>query len=198
MKEKKGFVTIGHGKTDIHLFIRALLRYKVNCIVDVRSSPYSRHNPSFNKEIFQKTLTDNNISYNWLGNLLGGRPEDSSVYDENGIVDYDKLVKTKPFLNGLEMLEKLSLDYNVAIMCSENDPMKCHRFLAISKELSRREFRVVHIKDIQSIIKQSDLEDALIKLHFGENIQLDLFSGTEDNLEQSYLKQSKLCAYRRK
>ncbi len=198
MKEKKGFVTIGHGNLERHIFIQALLGYKVDCIVDVRSSPYSRHNPSFNREILKRALLENNISYNWLGDLLGGRPEDLSVYDENGIVDYEKLVQTKPFLKGLETLEKLSLINNVAIMCSENDPMKCHRFLAISRELSRRGFRVVHIKDVRTIIKQAALEDALVKLHFGENIQIDLFDGMEDNLEKSYSKQNKLCAYRRK
>lgn len=198
MKEKKGFVTIGHGKTELQLFIRTLLRYKVNCIVDVRSSPYSKYSPQYNKDIFEAELAKHKISYKWLGDSLGGRPKDLSTYDENGVVDYEKLVKSELFSKGLLQLEELSVPNNVAIMCSEHDPMKCHRFLAISRELARREYRVVHIKDFNSFVKQAQLEDELVKIHFGYDVQLDLFSSTDDTLNQSYSKQNKLCGYRRK
>jgi len=198
LEEKKGFVTIGHGKAELHTFIRTLITYKVNCIVDVRSSPYSKYCPLFNKNVFEIELAKHNIAYKWLGNALGGRPKDDSTYDENGIVDYQKLVKTELFLTGLKELEELSVTNNVAIMCSESDPIKCHRFLAISRELARREFRVVHLKVSLPYIKQSQLEDDLVKIHFGENVQLDLFSSMDDAIVQSYTKQNILCAYRRK
>jgi len=198
LEEKKGFVTIGHGVTSLQAFIRILKSYKVNYIVDVRSSPYSKFCPDYNKNVFEIELAKNNISYKWLGDSLGGRPKDDSTYDENGIVDYEKLVKTLLFLSGIKELEVLSVINNVAIMCSEKDPIKCHRFLAISRELARREFRVVHIKDLNSIIKQSNLEDELVRIHFGENVQLDLFSSTDDAVAQSYTKQNIQCAYRRK
>ena len=198
MEEKKGFVTIGHGKTELQAFMRILKSYKVNYIVDVRSSPYSKYCPNFNKNVFEIELAKNDISYKWLGNALGGRPSDDSTYDENGIVDYVKLVKTQLFLSGIKELEELSVINNVAIMCSEQDPIKCHRFLAISRELARREFRVVHIKGFNSLIKQTNLEDELVKIHFGENVQLDLFSSTDDAVAESYTKQNILCGYRRK
>lgn len=198
MKEKKGFVTIGHGRTDLRTFILTLLKYKVNCIVDVRSSPYSKYSPQFNREAFQPELAKHNISYKWFGKSLGGRPDDPSVYDNDGIVDYERLVRTKVFSDGLQQLEELSIPFNVAIMCSEHDAMKCHRFLAISRELSRRGYRVYHIVDLKQIVKQPEMEDKLMKIHFGENIQMDLFSSNDDTLEQSYNKQSKNCAYRRK
>lgn len=198
MKEKKGFVTIGHGKTEMQTFIRTLLKYKVNCIVDVRSSPYSKYSPQYNREAFEAELSKHKISYKWFGKALGGRPEDLMTYDEEGIVDYEKLVKSKLFLDGLQQLEILSVANNIAIMCSEQDPIKCHRFLAISRELYARDYRIVHIMNFNCIVKQSDLEDKLIKIHFGENVQLDLFSDNEDNLSKSYSKQNKLCAYRRK
>lgn len=198
MKEKKGFVTIGYGKTDLPTFIRTLLRYKVNCIVDVRSSPFSKYSARYNKEVFAAELAKHDILYKWLGNALGGRPKDDSTYDENGIVDYVKLVKTELFLSGIKELEELSVVSNVAIMCSEQDPIKCHRFLAISRELARREFRVVHLIDFNSRVKQSDLEDKLVEIHFGSNVQLDLFSSMSDAIAKSYTKQNLICAYRRK
>lgn len=198
MKEKKGFVTIGHGRTDLQTFIKTLYRYKVNCIVDVRSSPYSKVSPQFNKESFREQLDKWNITYKWLGSSLGGRPSDSSVYDEDGVVDYNKLIQSPAFSDGLKELEELSVPYNVAIMCSEHDPMKCHRFLAISKELYRREYRILHVSDMHHYSKQADLEDKLVKLHFGEYFQMDLFFNPENVLEESYVKQNKNCAYRRK
>ena len=198
LEEKKGFVTIGHGRTDLQVFIRTLLRYKVNCIVDVRSTPYSRYSAQYNKEVFFTELAKCGISYKWLGNSLGGRPNDDSAYDENGIVDYEKLVKTELFLGGLKELEEMSLTNNIAIMCSEQDPIKCHRFLAISRELARREYRIVHIKDSKFYVKQAQLENDLVMIHFGENVQLDLFSKMTDAIAESYTKQNKECGYRRR
>ena len=198
MSEKKGFVTVGHGKKDLNTFIYTLLRYKVNCIVDVRSSPYSKYSPQFNKENFECELSKHKISYRWLGDSLGGRPSDLSTYDEDGIVDYDKLIKSNLFSKGLEKLEELSIPYNVGIMCSEHDPLTCHRFLAISKELARRQYRIVHILDQRHFVKQSVLEDKLVETYFGEYIQMDLFSDNQDILAQSYVKQNRKCGYRRK
>jgi len=198
LEEKKGFVTIGHGRLDLQVFIRTLLRYKVNCIVDVRSTPYSKYSSQYNKEVFSTALAKHDISYKWLGNSLGGRPNDDSVYDEKGIVDYEKLVKTEVFLSGLKELEEMSLKHNIAIMCSEQDPIKCHRFLAISRELARREYRVLHIKDFNIRAKQAQLEDDLVSIHFGSNVQLDLFSSMKDAIAESYTKQNQICGYRRK
>lgn len=198
MEEKKSFLTIGHGKADLILFISILFKCKVNCVVDVRSSPYSKYSPQYNKEKFEAELTKYNIAYKWFGESLGGRPKDLSTYDEDGIVDYEKLVNSELFLKGVLQLEELSKTSNVAIMCSENDPLKCHRFLAISRELTRRGYNVFHIKDYKKLVKQSKLEDELIKIHFDPPVQLGLFSNTDDILSESYAKQNKLCGYRRK
>lgn len=198
MEKKKGFVTIGHGKTDLQIFMRMLVKYRVNMIVDVRSTPYSKYSPQYNKEGFEAALAKQKIAYKWLGKMLGGRPDDNSTYDEDGVVNYERLVKTPVFCRGIFALEELSESNNIAIMCSEHEPIKCHRFMAISRELTNRGYRVVHIIDFNKYVKQSDLEELMIKQHFGENVQLDLFSSMDDTLAQSYTKQNKLCGYRRK
>lgn len=197
MEKKKGFVTIGYGKTDIQKFIAILLRYKVNFIADVRTKPYSRFNSEYNKEALKEELAKHNISYKWLGKLIGGRPDDDTVYDIDGVVDYEKQAKTEPFLNGLQELEELSVPNNVAIMCSEGDPLRCHRFLAISRQLAKRDYKVVHILDERNYIAQAELEAKLVKQHFGDVFQLDLFTNQEDTTSQSYIKQTKIHAYRR-
>lgn len=198
MKDKKGFVTIGHGKRELKTFVYTLLRYKVNAVVDVRSVPYSKFSPQFNKGMLESELLKHKITYIWMGDSLGGRPSDSSVYDDAGIVDYERLVKTKPFLEGLEKLEELSTMYNIAIMCSEVDPFKCHRFLAISRELSARDYKILHVIDEKRCISQQNLESRLVKIHFGEFIQMDLFTDHSDTINESYIRQSKNCAFRRK
>ena len=198
MTKKKGFVTIGHGTTEIQLFIRTLIRYKVNCIVDVRSTPYSRRSPQYNREVFMQQLAKHNISYKWMGNELGGRPNNDTVFDEKGIVDYEKLVKTKLFSDGIKVLEEMCLTHNIAIMCSEENPMTCHRFLAVSRELARKEFILVHIKDFNNYVKQAQLEDEMVKVHFGYDVQLDFFKEQDDSLAIAYTKQNKACGYRRK
>lgn len=198
MEKRKGFLTIGYGNKDINLFIQTLLKYRVNCVIDVRSSPYSNYHPNYKKESLKSTLERNNISYEWKGDCLGGRPDDLSVYDENGIVDYEKLVKTDLFISGIEYLERLSIEKNIVIMCSEEDALKCHRFLAISRELAKRKYRVVHINYGKSYVIQAEMEDKLIKACYGLATQISLFGNMEQLINDSYSKQNKKYGYRRK
>jgi uncharacterized protein (DUF488 family) len=208
MNEKKGFVTIGYGDKDMKEFMQILNKYNVNYIVDVRSFPYSKYYPEYNKDVFEAQLIRKKISYKWLGHLLGGRPDESSAYDEDGTVDYVKLVKTKSFLKGLEQLEELILTNNVAVMCSEGDPIKCHRFLAISRELSKKEYIIAHIIKLDNYISQAKLQDNLVKLNFGECIQMTMLQdqGKQEGqdkqedyyLDQSYLLQNKKYGYKRR
>jgi uncharacterized protein (DUF488 family) len=198
MEKDKGFLTIGYGKKDINLFIQTLLKYRVNCVVDVRSSPYSNYSPNYKKEALKNILESNNISYEWKGDCLGGRPDDLSAYDENGIVDYEKLVKTKLFMSGIKYLENLCLEKNIAIMCSEEDALKCHRFLAISRELAKKKYRIVHITYERSHVIQAEMEDRLVKSCFGLATQLSLFGNMDQLIADSYSKQNKKYAYRRK
>lgn len=198
MKEKKGFVTIGYGKKEIQTFIQTLIRYNVNCLVDVRSSPYSKYSHQYNKSEFEGLLATHNILYKWIGDKLGGRPTDKGAYDEDGRVNYEKMSKTALFQEGIKELQTLSLVNNVAIMCSEQEPINCHRFLAISRELSEMGYKIVHIKDIRSYVTQAELEGRLVKMHFGENDQINLFGNIDNIVSQSYAKQNKIFGYRRK
>jgi uncharacterized protein (DUF488 family) len=49
-------------------------------VADVRSAPFSRFNPQFNREALEQSLKANGIRYALLGKELGARSEDRSCY----------------------------------------------------------------------------------------------------------------------
>lgn len=196
-ESKKGFETIGYGGKELGPFIQILKRFKVTCLVDVRSYPYSKNNSTFNKPELEKVLAKEGIAYKWMGIMLGGQPKDILVYDEDGRVNYQKLVKTDLFAKGIEELEELSKKHNVVIMCCEKNPMNCHRFLAISRELSERGYKVVHITDIKTYQTQSQLEIKLFEKYFGDVGQLNFFNSLEKMTAEAYIKRNQEYGYRR-
>jgi len=141
--------TIGYGQRKIADFIAILRRYDIKYLVDVRSQPYSRIQPDYSREALDNHLRGNNMRYVFMGDQLGGRPSDTSCYDQEGRVDY-KVIKTKFFFTqGLDRLEKASLlEDNVVIMCSEGKPHECHRSKLIGEALlSERHIDAIHIDE---------------------------------------------------
>jgi len=49
-------------------------------LVDVRTAPYSRYNPQFNKELLETVLARHGIQYAHAGKYLGGHPSDPTCY----------------------------------------------------------------------------------------------------------------------
>lgn len=195
---EKCFLTIGYGKSNIKDFISFLIKYRVNCLVDVRSSPISNYNHEYDEANLKDTLAKFNISYEWLGNKIGGRPNDPELFINN-VISYEKLVKTKTFKEGIEKLEFLIEKKNVCIMCSEWNPMDCHRFMAISKVMYENGYRIWHIKANGSYIKHEQLEAELINTYFGENYQITIFDCNPINeREESYKKHNAVKGYPRK
>ncbi len=69
-------LTIGHSNHTVEKFIRLLEDNRVMTLVDVRTSPASRYNPQFNKELLAASLDARYIQYVFAGKFLGGRPSD--------------------------------------------------------------------------------------------------------------------------
>lgn len=114
-------------------FLEILKEYKIEVIIDVRHWPTSRLFSHFRKENLEKFLKENKIDYYHIEKLGGFR--------EGG---YEKYTKTKEFKEGLEELIKISKSKNLAIICAEKFPWKCHRVF-IAKELENRGIEVIHI-----------------------------------------------------
>lgn len=94
--------TIGHSNITQESFIEILKLFKIQLVIDVRSTPYSKYVPHFNRENFDKSLTENDINYIFLGNYIGGKPKDEKYYID-GKVDYDLIAKTEHYMRVLIM-----------------------------------------------------------------------------------------------
>ena len=116
----------------------------ITAVADVRSSPYSRFAPQFNKETLKNALKRENVAYVFLGLELGARSDDDSCYVGN-TVSYEKLAQTSLFRRGIERVEDGITLHNVALMCSEQDPADCHRTILISRILLERGCEIRHI-----------------------------------------------------
>jgi uncharacterized protein (DUF488 family) len=186
--DKKQIYTIGYSAFDIDAFVCILKRYNITAVSDVRSLPYSKFKSDYNREYLSKKLKENDIQYVFLGDNLGARFEDKSVYI-NGTVSFDLASKLDSFKIGVQRLVEGSKKYTIAILCAEKDPIECHRSILIAKNISSI-FNVLHIHGVSSIESQKQLEHRLEK-RFGFD-QAVLFG---DTLKMAYDKQASKIAY---
>ncbi len=143
--------TIGHSNHSAEKFAVLLEEHGIEVLVDTRSRPYSRHAPHFNARDIEACLSEAGVGYLFLGRELGGRPEGKEFYDTEGRVNYALVERSRPFLAGLQRLEKEIQLRKVALLCSEEDPTGCHRRLLIGRVLDERRVVVRHIRGDGSI-----------------------------------------------
>ncbi len=143
--------TIGHSNHSAEKFAVLLKRHGIEVLVDIRSRPYSRHAPQFNAKGIEATLSDNGIRYLFMGRELGGRPEAETFYDTKGRVDYALVEKSRSFLDGIKSVEREIQNNRISLLCSEEDPTRCHRRLLVGRALEERGFTLRHIRGDGSI-----------------------------------------------
>lgn len=114
--------------------------------MDVRSKPVSRFAPFASKTKMPALLEAEGVEYRWMGDALGGKPEDASLYNAKGKPDFERLRAAPAFKQGVEELAVLAGKRVVVIMCGEEDPAGCHRTLLVAPELESRGFRIVHVR----------------------------------------------------
>ena len=142
--EPLNIFTIGHSNHEIGRFVELLRSHGVTALADVRSAPFSRFHPQFNKKALADALKTAGIAYVFLGRELGARSTDAAVY-EAGRVQYGKLAQTPLFRSGIERVEEGARKHRVALMCAEKDPLECHRTLLVGRALERDGVGVTHI-----------------------------------------------------
>lgn len=185
--------TIGHSKHPIDRFIALLQQHGIDALADVRSTPYSRFNPQFNKEKLQTALASAGVRYVFLGEELGARTKDPSCYDEEGRVSYAKLARTERFRKGIERLLAGMQQHRIAIMCAEREPLECHRTILVSRELERAGVSVTHILQDGALEPHSQLMGRLaVELNL---VGTDLFRSSDELIEDAYEKQGARIAY---
>ena len=189
--------TIGHSNLSIEAFVLLLQQHGITAVADVRSHPFSRYLPHFNKSEIKASLSRVGIQYVFLGKELGARPEDLSCYDTSGKALYDRIAATPLFSEGIQRLLKGTANYKISLMCAEKDPITCHRTILVCHKVKKFNFPIYHILSDGNLESHQDLEERLLsKFNKGKKtdkpIQLSLFELAPDvkseivNLEAAY------------
>ena len=143
---RKLIFTIGHSNQGSQRFLKLLTDNSIQILVDVRSSPHSRFASQFNAMTLKKALADRGIKYLYMGNKLGGKPSDPSMYDKEGHALYHLMAQSPLFLKAVQRLLQGLESYRIAVMCSEEDPSECHRHLLIGRVVEQKGVKVLHIR----------------------------------------------------
>jgi uncharacterized protein (DUF488 family) len=185
--------TIGHSTHTLEHFVSLLSLHGVTALCDVRSKPYSRLNPQFNRDGLEQALPANGIAYRFLGKELGARSDDKACY-EDGKVQYDRLAKTGLFQQGLQRVRSgMKQDLRIALMCAEKEPLDCHRTLLVARHLAAPGLDVQHIHADGSLESHAA---ALNRLAGMLNLLGDdLFRSAEERLADACRRQEERIAY---
>ncbi|MCZ3366510.1 MULTISPECIES: DUF488 family protein [Methanobacterium] len=149
--------TIGHSNMTQKSFVDILKSFKIDIVVDVRSSPYSKFVSHFNREDIKRSLIENGMRYIFLGDYIGGKPRDKKYY-ENGEVNYRLIAQSDRYIEGINRIIELNNENNIVLMCSEEDPYNCHRHNLITQTLVKKGLEVTHIRKNSKIDKITNLD----------------------------------------
>jgi len=151
--------TIGHSNHPLASFLELLKTNGIQVMVDVRSAPYSRYVPMYNKQELEHVLRENNFRYLFMGDRLGGKPKNNAFRKADDTIDYEKIAAAENFRQGIGMLLKnLEDGLKIALLCAEENPENCHRHHLIARELeNNRNIRVTHIRADGSLLHAGEL-----------------------------------------
>jgi uncharacterized protein (DUF488 family) len=185
-------LTIGHSNHSFEKFGELLRQHNIVALADVRSAPYSRSNPDFNREFLKTKLAETGIAYVFLGRELGARPEDARFYQQ-GRVQYRVLAQSPLFRAGLDRVIKGAQFQRLALLCAEKEPLECHRTLLVARELVALGASVVHIHADGKLETYADAMTRLLKVLGlpGE----DLFRNREEMIADACALQEERIAY---
>ena len=187
-----GVLTIGHSNHSMERFVELLRLHGVTAVADVRSQPFSRLHPEFNRDALRASLKTQGIAYVFLGRELGARSEDPSCY-EQGKVQYRKLAQTDLFKNGLERVMTGAESHRIALMCAEREPLVCHRAILVAREVEALGAGVAHIH-VDGTLETHDQALERLLAQFGLH-EPDLFRTRLESIDQAYALQEQRIAY---
>ncbi|MEE1812996.1 DUF488 domain-containing protein [Streptomyces sp. BE133] len=184
--------TVGHSTHSSSGFLSLLQKHGITAVADVRSMPVSRFTPQFNRYAVERVLSDVDIKYVFLGKELGARTEDLTCYVD-GRVRYDLLSRTSDFANGIKRLRNGSQSERIAVMCTEQEPLDCHRCVLVARVLEEYGITVEHIHGDGHV---EDHASAMRRLmaNFGLE-QEDLFRTSTERLQEALDRQEQRIAY---
>lgn len=187
--------TIGHSNHTIGKFLDLLSAHRIAVVADVRSSPYSRRNPQFNRDTLRRSLAERGIRYVFLGEELGARSKDRSCYQDGKVV-YARLAETALFQEGLRRLKEAAKEQRVAVMCAEKEPLECHRTILVARRLVADGVDVAHILESGALEAHAE---AIARLRIRLKIpDQDMFRDEARLSDEAYEAQANRIAYTEK
>jgi len=177
----KTVYTIGHSNGTTERLLALLNQHGITAVADVRSQPYSRFNPQFNREALASDLKKSGLDYVFLGQELGARSDDPACYRE-GRAQYALIARTPLFERGIGRLLAGMEKFRVAILCAEKEPLTCHRSILVARCLHERGIDVHHI-----------LEDGTLEDHGALLLRLLASHGMQEN--NLFLTRDELVAF---
>ena len=185
-------LSIGHSTHSSQKLLELLRRNGVTAIADVRSQPYSRMNPQFNRESLRDALKAVGIAYAFLGRELGARTTDTCCYVD-GKVQYSRLAQTDAFQHGLTRVINGASRYRIALLCAEKDPLTCHRTILVVRHLVARGLRAAHILENGRLEQHDEAINRLLK-EVGIS-ERDFFMPRQALIDEAYARRESEIAY---
>jgi uncharacterized protein (DUF488 family) len=149
--------TVGHSNHELEAFVALVQRHQIAYLVDVRSYPYSRFAPHFNREELQPTMEASGIRYLFLGLALGGRPQHDDQFDAKGHALYGEMARAPAFTEAIDRLLHGAPEHRLALLCSCGQPRECHRRLLVGKVLCDRGAELCHILPDGGVLTESSV-----------------------------------------
>lgn len=208
-EQKKTLFSVGHSNQTVESFLEEIKSFGIDCIVDVRSVPYSKFTPQFNAETLSTVLKSNGIAYLPFGLEFGARRSDSFDYDnllgagfpDNQVI-FELAAQSQAFLRGVKRIQNgLQRGYHIALMCSEADPLDCHRFSLVSRYFFDHGYDVCHILSKGEYASHLSLQNKMIAEYIqkGKLPEVDLMFGEytlEDQIRDAYRLKNKAIGYK--
>ena len=197
---KKTLLSIGHSQHKVDFFISLLKNHDVNYILDVRSAPYSQFAVDYNRENIRAILQSNGIEYAFMGDYFGARSTDSSLYSPNGYLDFEKTANSLKFQKAFDSVVKgMEQGYRIAFMCTEKDPIECHRAILVTNAFYKAGYSIEHIMPDNTVQTQQNIDERLLDMYYPDRNQLSLFVtenlSAEQYLTEAYKKQNEKIGY---
>jgi uncharacterized protein (DUF488 family) len=166
--------TIGHSNHELDRFLALVRGAAIAYVVDVRSSPYSRYSPQFNREQLERALARNSIGYLFLGTALGGRPDQDEHYDADGHALYAPMAARPEFQQGIARVLHGATRHRLGLLCGCGRPQDCHRRLLVGKVLCERGAELRHVLPDGDVMTERSVDisiDGAQSSLFGDDTQ---------------------------
>jgi len=182
--------TIGHSNYTVEKLIHMLRHYNIDCVVDIRGTPYSKYNIQFDKETIRETLKKEGFIYIYMAKELAAKRENRISYYDEGYSDFEKVVYEEDFIKGIQRLKDgCEKGYRIALLGAMQDPIRCHRSILVGRALRDHGFTVGHI-----------LDDYSLAFSDRDQVTIDTILGTapteKELIEEGYRLANKEIGYR--